>query len=261
VIHTKLHELKLTAPNEEIVDAMIAAPKFVITDPVFELLYREDCKKAIRATVEAGIAHLPYNPVLIEFGIRASPLRHFVLFAEGADDLILAQAATLGDFERTTGRQEAVVVTHPTEIRIEKTADGRAAFGMTNWVDHDNSHILSTALSCAFLMLNIRGIDKEVIHTDKINRARAAKRDGRPPIPTHTIIRIGTIYDREGRGHAFDPSGRHMPVHLRSGYVRGQWFGKGREDYKQVFIPPCLVNYREEDASRPPRIPQKEVRV
>jgi hypothetical protein len=51
-----------------------------------------------------------------------------------------------------------------------------------------------------------------------------------------------------------------MPVHLRSGYVRGQWFGKGREDYKQIFIPPCIVNYREEDGAKP-RLPQKEVRL
>jgi hypothetical protein len=266
-IRTKLHELKLTAKNEPLVDAMYAAPKFFISDEVFQLLWREDCQRVIVATIAAGIARLPYNPLLIEFHVPETRIRHFCLLTE-TDAGFDAQVASLSDEKHD--RQEAIIAGNPTQVKIVSSAPDAVAFEMTHpplafemthWLDETNAQVVTIALGLSFLMLNTRGIDKQVIQTDKLNRARAAKRDGRPPIPQHTVIHIGTVYDRAGKGHSYDQTGKHMPVHLRSGYVRGQWFGKNREDYKKIFIPPCIVNYRVEDADHPPRLPEKEVRV
>ncbi len=117
----------------------------------------------------------------------------------------------------------------------------------------------ATALNLALLMLNTKGIEKQVITVaESLNKKRKAH--GKLPIPTHSVVHVGTIYRRDGtaikhEGHG----GWHMPMHWRCGYTRVQHFGTNREETKMVYIPPCIVNFKPEEAA--PAAPHRNVKV
>ena len=106
------------------------------------------------------------------------------------------------------------------------------------------------------LLLNTRGVEKEVVKCERLNRSRA--RQGHRPVPDHTVIRIGHVYDRSGHATSVGGGGREpMPVHWRRGHTRLQRIGHGRTQTKLVYIEPCLVNYIEGEDVPVPR--SKEV--
>jgi hypothetical protein len=80
---------------------------------------------------------------------------------------------------------------------------------------------------------------------------------GKVAIPRHTVVRIGTVYSRDGNSVAQNGAAKLAP-HLRSAYARTQHFGPGNESTKIVFIPSCIVNYVEDAAVR---VPRKELRL
>lgn len=272
MIHTKMHivheildrkdidvtVIHLSKGNLEeaqnVVAAMLDAPKYCIAEEVVALLERSDVERSVMAILKAGVARLPFSPMLVEFsppmgGAPAS--RYFILLLEGNNpDMIIGYGACLSSHDT-----ELVVINDPIPIGI--CEDGL----IVSTRDKNDTMVWATtvALSLAFLMLNTKGIDKQVIHTGRLNKARAKTRDGRKPVPQHTVVRIGTIYDRSGKGHSATGTGRHMPVHLRAGHTRGQHFGKGNEDLKIIYITPCIVNFSDGDDK--PKIPNKEVRI
>jgi len=260
MIGTKLHIAReVTKGEEAIIDRMLAAPKYVISPEVCDMIGREDVRRAVMSVLEARIARLPYDPCLIEFAMtdhengKSGP-RYFVLLSETKTEHTIA--AEICWLKEDNEKQEMIVVDKPINVLLQEKG-----FQIEYDTLEDPAPWAATAGCCfALLMLNTRGIEKRVIETDKINRARARHRDGREPIPRHTIVHIGTIYDRQGKAHAATGTGRHMPVHLRSGFVRRQHFGKGNEEIKTVYIPPCIVNYREESGEKP-KIPDKVVAV
>ena len=91
--------------------------------------------------------------------------------------------------------------------------------------------------------MHTRGVRKDAIPApEKLNKARAAR--GLGPIREHTVIRIGHVYDREGRAHAYSEGSRSpMRVHWRRAHTRRQHYGARREHVKTVLIQACLVNY------------------
>lgn len=238
---------------EAIVARMLTAPTYCVDIEVVKLLQRADVMNTLKALIEAGIARLPFNPMVLEFSPPVDlPSRYFCLLTEKDDKTITSGTARL-----SRDHHELIIGTD--DYEIELLQEGMVLHNMQ--AEKDASGWASVvALSIALLMLNTQGIEKEVIHTDRINKRRAAHNDGRPPIPRHTVVRIGTIYDRSGKAHSVGGSGRHMPVHLRAGHVRHQHFGKGNEEVKLIYIPPCIVNYREEDGTKP-AIPHKTIAV
>lgn len=243
MIATKLHMLEELGVDDPLLGRMMAAPKYAIAPQLVAILSRPDVQTSIWAMIEAGIARLPYAPLLIEFSVWPT-VHRFVLLDEADGGF------TLRDIVLVENR---AAVVSPSEIRVG-IAPG--AITVDRHADESEGLAAALAVSIALLMLNIRGVDKQVIEASALSRARQKR--GKPAIPSHTLLRVGTIYDRSGRGVAAG-SGRHMPVHLRAGHVRQQPCGPASADRKPVFIPPVLVNYREGGAE--PRTPQRLVTV
>lgn len=236
---TKINDI--CTVNNPLVPRMQAAEHYVISDDLVEILHRDDCSSTISAIIKAGINRLPFSPMLIEFsaeGLRDKApdydekARYFVLMEEkgGAIECHLAVLILRANKPYKGYFKDG-------SITVEAYEDGLIISDKF----HNEMHIaaVTCATYLAFLMLNTKGIEKEVVDMKAVNKARLKK--GKPQIPVYTYIRVGTVYNREGAevkgGH------RSMPVHWRSGHVRMQRFGKGWEDERPIFIPATLVNF------------------
>lgn len=269
MIRTKLHVLAsnvdpqngMLGRDNKIVQDMLKAASFVIDSDVLELVKREDCRKSIRALIEAKMVRLPYNPMVIEFEVDGKS-HEFVYLYEKFD---IATGATfimgrpvLMELQMETAMvatHEIAAAVHENEIKVS----GGPYEAVGNSAHKLFMHSFAVAVHLALLMLNTKGIEKEVVQVEpSLNKKRIAK--GKPPIPTHSVVHIGTIYRRDGSAIKREGSGGwHMPMHWRCGYTRRQHFGKNREEEKIVYIPPCIVNFKpEEDA---PHAPMRKVKV
>lgn len=244
IIATRFHDLAELTGGDPLVAKMAAAPKYAIATTLLAVLAREDIQKSILAMLEAGIAKLPFSPLLIEFSVTPE-FRRFVLLEEETAVGFSARHALLNrdDFASVSPSQVRAKLT-PVGLNVERHADEGEGWAT------------ALAVSTALLMLNIRGVDKQVIEVERLNRQRGFR--GRAAIPRHTVLRIGVIFDRHGQGTVQGASGRHMPVHLRAGHTRLQACGEGFADRKPVYIAPVLVNYRP-DSVETPRLPEKVV--
>lgn len=102
----------------------------------------------------------------------------------------------------------------------------------------------SCALTAVVALLKTKGIIQDKIEVPaKMNKSRAAT--GKPLIKDHTVIRIGHVYDRQGKAIEYNHTGRKMPVHWRAGHIRNQRFGPNRSKSYEIFIEAMLVNYTE----------------
>lgn len=258
MIKTKLHILAANVDPTTMVPgnqhkqiiAMHKAASFVVDKEVLDLLMREDVSKSIKALVEAKMVRLPYNPMVVEF--ETTPQHHeFVLLRE-KDSVIYGVTAIMDN--ATHG---AIVINE--ELRMEVLDDG---FIVTNAPKSQKDRVIIDVflkgVNIALFMLNTKGIEKRIIEVPaSMNKKRTAH--GKPAIPTHSVVHVGTIYRRDGTAIKRGGGGWHMPMHWRCGYTRVQHFGKGREEEKMVYIPPCIVNFKpEEDA---PTAPHRKVKL
>lgn len=261
MIRTKLHILAenidpdtmTTGAENETVQRMLAAASYVVDKEVLNLLSREDASKSVKALIDANLVHLPYNPMVVEYEV--TPLHHeFVLLRE-------ENGCIYGTVTVMDNKIHAAMVANR-EVKLE-LVDG--AFIMTGYPKADSreakviTSAFMTGVSIALLMLNTKGIEKEVIEVPaRFNKKRQAR--NKPPIPKHSIVHIGTIYRRDGTAIKRDGRGGwHMPMHWRCGYTRRQHFGVGREDERMVFIPPCIVNFKPEENA--PTAPKRKIKV
>lgn len=229
-IATLMHALA-EMTDAETVAPFTGAAHYVVDASVLEMIQRTDCQDSIRAMIEAGVARLPYERVLLEF--EAEPgCRRFVHLAEQGSAIRAETAALYRRRMATVSEHSATVAVTKNELRLETATAG-----------NDGSAI-TLAVAMALLLLNTRGIERDVISPERLNKARRAT--GKPPIPSHTVLRIGTVYDRDGR-EVGDGHRRAMRVHMRAGHARNQACGPNRVDRHVVYIPPVLVNYRPGD--------------
>lgn len=245
-IATRLHQALELAPDDRDLQTMAGKPHYVIDRRLTEMFGREDVAKSITAIIEAGLARLPFPELVVEFDAEES-VRRFVLLAETPD-------LTGFDASIATLSGPALTVTStPTRVNIVQIPT--PGFHVEHSQGSELDRLAAVfAAAVAMLMLNIQGIDKELIEPRALNAQRTAK--GRPSVPRHTLLRIGTVVDSEGRSTRFS-DGRHMPLHLRAGHVRHQAYGKGHLDRKLIYIPPVLVNFKPGDETRPVPQPRK----
>lgn len=242
-------------------------PKFFFEEELIHKMSRGDIEKSIGALHDAGIFRLPYPSLIAEFNLHG--VHHAVILMESEDlqkktenpfcaipiwidggQILLSPTVTYFRLERVDGALR---------VRFE----GRDAFYLPKGdistesikkVEHTITSSCGVALYCSVLLLNTRGVDKEHVVCERLNRVRA--QTGKRPVPEHTVIRIGHVYDRSG--NAVSVGGRGpMPVHWRRGHTRQQRIGHGRTGTKLVYIEPCLVNYVEGEEKPRPR--DKEV--
>jgi len=267
MIRTKLHVLASNVdPNTntygrdfEIIKLMLGAASFVIDSDVLDLVKREDCKKSIKALIEADLVRLPYNPMVIEYETHdAVGGTHEFVYLREENGIIYGrpiamelakETALCSMFELSAKIAGGQLVVNGGIYEAKRNEPASKVF----------LHSFAVAVHLALLMLNTKGIEKEVVQIEpSLNKKRIAK--GKHPIPTHSVVHIGTIYRRDGSAIKREGSGGwHMPMHWRCGYTRRQHFGKNREEEKVVYIPPCIVNFKpDEDV---PHAPMRKVKV
>lgn len=238
MIHTKLHKVLETVGDEAAFLEHI--PHFVIDQSALDMALRADVQTCIESMIEADVAHLPLNPMLIEFSVIETA-RRFVVLSEKAGGF-LANVATLYPAALTVGEKPSFVTLERDRIVVAGGAgsDGEAA---------------GVAVAMALLLINTRGIKKDVVESGRLNKGRIAR--CQPQIPTYSLLRIGTVYDRDGRDTAGGGGTRCVAPHLRSGHARQQPYGEGRALRRYQWIPPVIVNF--DPAGPEPRRPLKVV--
>lgn len=236
--------------REEVAIKYDQAAKYYIQNDVVDLITKEDGMKSVQALIEAGICRLPFDPMMVEFA--ATPeIRWLILLEEQGEDKkfdFLCQCIFL---HLTTGK----TYYSSRNAELYMTNEG---FMVDNVNSKQDGHAAVCALTTCLLLLNTKGIEKEVIHPTKLNIARA--KSGKMQIPKVTTLRIGTVYDRDGKGHRVGPSGPPR-VHLRAGHTRRQHHGPGNSQTKIVYIAPVLVNYNPELGDEVPKLPERRIKL
>lgn len=230
---TRIHKLT------EIVDAgdlPTVAHHYVISDDLLRAMAREDVQRSIASLIEAGMARLPFSSILVEFS--AMPGTSRFVFLEEAPDHISAMTSFMSEKVTTTPTLPAFVKIKNGALGIDGAASEADALAI----------VMGTAF--AMLMLNIQGIEKVHIATAALNKARAQL--GKPIIPTHTLLRIGTVFDR--LGNPVKGPAALLTVYMRAGHARNQACGKDWSERKLIYIYPVLVNYRDGDEEPEPRL-------
>jgi hypothetical protein len=201
--------------------------------------------------MEAGICRLPFSPMMVEFS-ATNEFRWMILLEEidGVDD-------------KYTIKCQCVFLHLKTDTTYYSSRDAKLfmdtqGFSCENVRVTQDAHAAICAVTMALLLLNTKGIEKEVITPTKFNAVR--QKSGKPAVPTITVLRIGTVYDRNDKGHKYIAGTGHKRVHFRSGYTRRQHYGPQNSLVKMVHIPSCLVNYNPELGDKP-QLPEKRVRL
>lgn len=237
-IATKLHKAVELAPDEEFFARCAKLPHYVVDPSLTELLARSDVQASVKAMVEAGIARLPFEEMLLELP-GADDLRHFVVLTEKAGQFAAECGALKGEQVAEVSPPYDLEL-RDAEIRVKTAVRSHEA-----WM-----YVSAMALGIALLMLNIQGVEKEVIEPSRLNKSRTAS--GKPSIPTHAVMRIGHVYDQNGNRVGLG-TGRQMPVHMRAGHARHQHYGEGNLLTKIVYIPPVLVNFKPGEVAKVPK--------
>lgn len=267
-IGTKLHSaIEIlqgypTAPKAvaalDVLTQMQAFPTFVMDKELQALFDDASLQHSVQAMFEAGVAKLPYPALMMELW-GGMDWRYFLVIEEG--DKPTRFRVTAMEYIRTRDGGFGVVPS-PLVADINFLTD--VLEWNCEWQDDKGLdrkdmifHILA-ALNLALVMSHIGELDREVIETSKVNRNRIAK--GKPSIHNHIIVRIGHVYDREGKKVKLtDANRRSMTIHMRAGHTKHQPHGKpwmdanpeeaakpgNTADHHIVWIAPVLVNFRD----------------
>ncbi|CAJ1391692.1 unnamed protein product [Effrenium voratum] len=209
----------------------MASERFLIDARLISIMGREDVQKSIAAIIEADICRLPYEDMLVEF-MAEPPVWRMVLLRQRLDH-IEAEAAYVN------GNHMAGVLDQPATVRVRDNA-----LAIEGCSDQSAASAIAFAAAIAILLLNTRGIEKERVVSTRLNRKR--ERKGKRPVPKYTHVRVGHIYDRDGRRQGLSKTGVKQPVHFRAGYTRTVWYGPEKSLSRIDYVPPCLVNFRGE---------------
>lgn len=79
---------------------------------------------------------------------------------------------------------------------------------------------------------------------EKLNKKRI--KNGKTPISDTIYIRASHYYDKDGKEHIIDEKSP-VRIHWRRGHIRGVRHGIRRSEIKQVYIQPCLVNFKSDN--------------
>lgn len=251
-------------------------PKFWVDNELIDMMGREDVVVSLAALHDAGVARLPFPSMLVEW--EGTHYHYMVWLSErdlGEDKYPFAAIPFWWDRRRDELQLSPAFV----KMRLDRDPgnhnnqlcvvfDGgacpyvpdAATLELNQHREWEETVTMSagTALEAALLLLNTRGVVKEVVEVQRLNKARA--RSGKPSIPQHTIIRVGHVYKRDGSTTGVTSTGRRMPIHWRRAHTRQQKIGKNWAQTKIVYIPPVLVNYSGEGEPQA-KIPNIEVRV
>lgn len=248
-IVTAFHKASWVGLRDDVQKKYHAAAKYCIDSDVVGIIQRADAFQSVAALVEANVCRLPFTPMMMEFQ-ATERFRWFILLEE------INEGESL--------KAQAVFIHLPTEATYWSSRDidvymDKEGFTVNGVARTQDAHAIICGVTMALLFLNTKGIEKQVIEPTALNKARARK--GRVPIPKVTVLRIGTVYDRNGNAVKGGGVPGMRKVHLRAGHTRRQHFGPANSETKIIYIPPVLVNYRPEEGDKMPALPEKRVRL
>lgn len=265
-------------------------PHFCIDRELIDLAKDEEYRKSLWDMKQAGVLRLPFPVVVVEFPATFDPTnerhttRHNIVllrdlhvkerFFWEAEEVIDDSHTSNCDFygiamginEDTEGNylnlspSIVYVGIHLQDgvVMCNVIAHGS---GVAHWDERIEELVGQTyekdlgtvffAANAIYLLMGTRGVDKEVIDTERVNKKRGAS--GKPLIPTHTYVHIGRVY----RSAVSDQSDEYIPrrsprPHWRRGHNRSVHFGAGRQFMRTVYINPRLVAYAGNEAKPKP---------
>lgn len=243
MIRTKLHEVLERYPHEH----MKRDPFFAFDERVAALLTSSKAaRSSIEALMEHDLVHLPYPQMTVQFGRAAEGVTWVCWLQElpgstkiNAQLFFWAEGVVgmpcIADVQVDQDNVEHFRVNIRPENRLNAHADRMELI-------QDFGVIICVAITMAVLMTHIGGLEREV-HEAPVKLNAARERKGKQAIPRYTYVHVGHVYDSAGKKVDYGKSGRTMPIHMRAGHNRNQFYGKGRELRKLIWIPPVLVNY------------------
>lgn len=250
---TKMHQIIERSKGEvPIFNEMARSPLYFLDQKLIKICENDEVMgKSVAALILSGNAHLPHPRLVVEFDgeayeDRPGQVRRLFYIRQVGDEFRVH--GTIMTYERLSLQAEFTLL---------PIMEGEGYMRCTERGGNDNDTIALGAFSILmmFLTLDARGVKKEAVEVERLNRKR--ENSGRTPIPSHTVIRIGSYFDRNGREHRI--GGSHtMSIHLRAGHMRNQAYGKGRALRKSIYIPPTIVNYQP-DAEIP--VPMRVVKA
>jgi hypothetical protein len=172
----------------------------------------------------------PFRSISVEHGVT-----RFLWLREAPGSI---EATTI----MMTAQGLATVPTRPALVTIEA-----GGLRVADHADERDGQAIAIGASFALLMLNIKGIDKAHVEPTALNRARA--KAGKTRVPTHTVLRIGVVYDRAGRAVSGGALGR---VYFVPGHARNQAYGPKWQFHRVIYVQPFIANYHEGDEAPTP---------
>lgn len=279
----------------DIVDGL---PKYYVEPSLMEICGRPDVTKSLEAMHEAGIARLPLPDVLVEVegttkqGIGA--VRNFIILHErqnkelqpteemyhpfravifrlltlnGEDTLIFSPGTywlafdTQADVEGIPGGEKGFGV-HYMSGPAPYVEPGPRARQMIEDIGFQDFLPCKDAFEAMIVLLNTRGVQKEVIEPTRLNARRHKAR--KHPIPRHTIIRVAHTYSRDGTRR--ETPGWKQQFHIRPAYVNYYWYGPRNDPEhppvkKAKLVESYFVNWDPEKPLAKPKVPVAHLRA
>lgn len=271
-VFSRFHLLRANTPIESdnskngmhIMLAMEALPAFVVQNDAIEMLTRSDCIAAVHAMIDANILKLPYPDMRLEWQIREAESATFVGTMLGSKEMepihefVRLREVADGAIECTYAfyfcRSGLGAIYEDTFTITPDKGDWKVAYQIhTNQIIKDLAlGPCMLAIQMALVLMNMKGIDREVHEFPALNKARVKK--GKPSIAQYSYVRIGHVYKADGSRVKYTAGDhRHMPMHIRSAHTRRQHFGKENSEVKIIYVPSCIVNFNPGEEMKAPK--------
>lgn len=259
-IASKIHEglamygeAKLPLPDD--LDLATIFPPFVINRRVATDFDVAAALKTVTALATMDRAHLPWPVTTLEFWEGSAWRECFYMIEGDTPNQFTMVHWGFGIVPEGHPNAGTRALKHPEKFAIAFGDEGK-------WKSQGGGGLVKKglqALLLALIMPHLSQLERYEVNPAKLNKAR--QRSGKSIISPHTIIRLGYVYDREGRKVPLTETNRTMPIHLRAGHIRNQPHGdiyraahpEAEGDHHQVFIPPTLVNYHDGDEVPAPK--------
>lgn len=276
-IHTKMHEIdalaregvgagEYAAEAREIVREMQKLPLYVLDHDLLRSLDEKAVIKSLHAMHSAGVLRLPFPKMVAEIWSGLPNDRWFILLEDvgksGAFDGVVVPWLRNSPVDH--GIRDPIPFKTQWQLPNEGDAGAEGGFRYEYVSKQPMAEQafwqIARAIMLCCLMSHVNGIERKVIEAPvKLNKHRA--RAGKPAIRTHTVVRIGHVYDRGGRAvRVTEGNRRTMPIHMRAAHTRRQWHGEEwlalhpeaeigkngvEEGHHLIFVEAVLVNYKD----------------
>jgi hypothetical protein len=233
------HQGKALSKLFDLIHVFSNLPKFVFDPDLAYSMHTEAANESLFDMKEAGLLRLPFPSIIVEVPIRSGDRRdEYGNPASLKQSIVVLQEAPGEGYDfvgydmsvnADADGEYAVVAPSPIAFVTDKPSKKLGIFGIDAFgieslgelakkTSLKDAGSLWRAVFCATLLLSTRGMTREVIECQKLNKHRVAS--GKLVIPHHTYISLGRVY-KSKTGDAsteYIPGKSPMP-HWRRGHI------------------------------------------